>query len=157
MLKIIKNNINQKDRVICVTTSGKHELYYQSAGSKKRTFIFATVNFSGSVFDYIRNKGRNLSEKGLSLTIKELYEYKEYRNVKLTRVINRIPKMIEQAIREKPKQENCVIHHSAKQAKTVNDVYNGWKSIAELYLAIMLKLGKVWKCDKIPSDTFISC
>lgn len=41
-----------------------------------------------------------MNDRGFSLTIKELYEFKEYHNHKLAGVIKRIPGQIEYVIRE---------------------------------------------------------
>lgn len=99
-MKKVKSSINQKDRIICVTERGYHEFYYQPAGTKQRTLIFSTNEFSGSVFAYFRDKGRSINDRGFSLTIKELYEFKQFHNVKLSNVINRIPVMINHVLSE---------------------------------------------------------
>ena len=100
-MKKIKASFNQKDRIVCVTNQGCHELYYQPVGSKERILLFMTDGFSGSVFAYFRNKGRNMNDRGFSLTIRELYEFKRFHNVKLTSVIDRIPTMIDYVLRER--------------------------------------------------------
>lgn len=105
-MKKIKN-VNQKDRVICVTVSGGHEFYYQPVNSKERIWLFETEDFSGSIFAYFRSKGRNLSDRGFSLTIKELYEFKEYHNYKLAAVMKRIPSQVEYVIRERSERERA--------------------------------------------------
>ena len=99
-MKKIKASFDQKDRIVCVTNQGCHEFYYQPVGSKKRILLFTTDEFSGSVFAYFRNKGRNMSDIGFSLTIKELYQFKEYHNRKLAAVVKRIPGQVEYVIRE---------------------------------------------------------
>ena len=99
-MKKIKASFDQKDRIVCVTNQGCHEFYYQPVGSKKRILLFTTDEFSGSVFAYFRNKGRNMSDIGYSLTIKELYQFKEYHNRKLAAVMKRIPGQVEYVIRE---------------------------------------------------------
>ena len=99
-MKKIKASFDQKDRIVCVTNQGCHEFYYQPVGSKKRILLFTTDEFSGSVFAYFRNKGRNMSDIGFSLTIKELYQFKEYHNRKLAAAMKRIPGQVEYVIRE---------------------------------------------------------
>lgn len=101
----INAKFNQKDRVICVTVDGGHEFYYQPARSNDRILLFTMDKFSGSVFAFFRDKGRNLSDRGFGLTIKELYEFKDFKNPKLTRVIERIPGMIEYVLRERTTQK----------------------------------------------------
>ncbi len=99
-MKKIRANFNQKDRVVCITNQGYHEFFYQPVGSRERILLFVTDEFSGSVWTYFRDKGRNVSGRGFSLTISELYEFKHFHNVKLTNVINRIPVMIDYVLRE---------------------------------------------------------
>lgn len=106
-MKKIKASFDQKDRIVCVTNQGCHEFYYQPVGSKKRILLFMTNEFSGSVFAYFREKGRNINGRGLSLTLRELYEFKRFYNVKLTTVINRIPVMIDYVLRERPDQKEA--------------------------------------------------
>ena len=38
-MKKIKASFNQKDRIVCVTNQGCHELYYQPVGSKEICFL----------------------------------------------------------------------------------------------------------------------
>ena len=99
-MKKTKARFDPKDRVVCVTIQGRHEFYYQPVGSRKRILLFVTNDFSGSIFDYFRNKGRNMNDRGFSLTIKELYEFKEYHNYKLTLVMKRIPSLVDYVVRE---------------------------------------------------------
>ena len=106
-MKKIKASFDQKDRVVCVTDQGYHKFFYQPVGSKERILLFVTNEFSGSVFAYFRDKGRNMNGRGFSLTIRELYEYKRFRNVKLTTVINRIPVMIDYVLRERLEQKEA--------------------------------------------------
>lgn len=108
-MKKIKN-VNQKDRVICVTVSGGHEFYYQPVNSRERIWLFETKDFSGSIFAYFRDKGRNIIDgRGFSLTIKELYDFKKFQNFRLCKLFtDRIPQMVEYVIKEqrKPKETN---------------------------------------------------
>lgn len=106
-MKKIKASFDQKDRIVCVTNQGCHEFYYQPVGSKKRILLFMTDEFSGSVFAYFREKGRNINGREFSLTLRELYEFKRFYNVKLTTVINRIPVMIDYVLRERPDQKEA--------------------------------------------------
>lgn len=99
-MKKIKTSFDQKDRVVCITEQDCHKFYYKPAGSKERIWIFMTNGFSGSVFGYFRDHGRCLADRGFSLTIKELYEFKSFHNKRLTKVINRIPIMVEYVLKE---------------------------------------------------------
>lgn len=103
-MKKIKASFDQKDRVVCVTNQGCHEFYYQPVESGERILLFVTDEFSGSVWTYFRDRGRNVNGRGFSLTIRELYEFKRFDNVKLTTVINRIPVMINYVLREQENQ-----------------------------------------------------
>lgn len=100
-MRKIMASFDQKDRVVCVTNQGCHVFYYQPVGSKERILLFMTDEFSGSVFAYFRDKGRNMNGRGFGLTIRELYAFKRFHNVKLTSVINRILTMIDYVLRER--------------------------------------------------------
>lgn len=99
-MKRINAKHDNKDRIVCVTTTDKHEFYYQPVNSKEILWLFDTKEFSGSVFAYFRNHGKKYKDKSYSLTIKELYEFKNYSNSKLAKIIQRIPNMVEYVICE---------------------------------------------------------
>ena len=102
MKKINNSSVNQKDRIVCVSGTGAHILFYQPNKSKERIYLFTTEDFSGSVFTYFRDNGRCLDGRGFSLTIKELYEdRKMYRNFKVGKLFDRLPGMIDYVLREK--------------------------------------------------------
>ncbi len=102
MKKINNSSVNQKDRIVCVSVTGAHILFYQPNKSKERIYLFTTEDFSGSVFTYFRDNGRCLDGRGFSLTIKELYEdRKMYRNFKVGKLFDRLPGMIDYVLREK--------------------------------------------------------
>lgn len=98
-MKKLNRRFNQKDRVVCVTVQGGHEFYYQPVDAKNRILLFITDRFSGSVFTYFRDKGRR-TENGFSLTMRELYDFNRFYNVKLTTVIRHIQAMIDYVICE---------------------------------------------------------
>lgn len=108
-MKKINAKFSQKDRVICVTEQdthkfcaakqGTHKFYYKLAGSKERTLLFAS-DFSPSVLDYFRSKGRETDENEYEITLRELYAFKNFRNHKLSKLMERIPMMIEYVIHE---------------------------------------------------------
>jgi len=112
-MRKINAKCNNGDRVVCVSVPGKHEFYYQPAGTRERIWLFATKDYSGSIFTYFRRKGRNMNDRGFSLTIKELYEFKEYHNHDLATVIKRIPGQVEYVIRERSENEHMNINHNA--------------------------------------------
>lgn len=123
-MKKIKATINQKDRVVCVTIQGGHEIYYQPVCSKERILLFATKDFSGSAFAYFRDKGRNMNGRGFSLTIKELYELKGYyKNPKLTHIIERIPAMIEYVLLEHLESMEADKDNIVNRVQTARDTY----------------------------------
>lgn len=96
----IKRKYSNKDRVVCVSIPGKQWFYYQPAGGSHRVYLFET-EFSGSVFAYFRDRGRNLADRGFSLTIQELYEHHCRRNPKIDFLLRRLPRAIDRAMREK--------------------------------------------------------
>lgn len=104
MKKINKKHDN-KDRIICVSDTGKHKFYFQPVGTKERLWLFDTKNFSGSVFAFFRKNGRNLDGIGFSMTVKELYEVGNGHNVKIAKILDRIPTQVEYVLRER---EECI-------------------------------------------------
>ena len=102
-MKKIKVKHNKKDRIICVTSAGKHDFYYVPVDTKERFWLLNTKDFSGSIFGFFRKNGRNLDGRGFSLTIKEIYEIGKSKNDKINKIMDRIPSQIEYVIRE-----NCL-------------------------------------------------
>lgn len=100
-MRKIKKSHNQKDRIICVTAMDRHSFYYQPVGSKERIWLFDTKHFSGSVFGFFRNHGRNLDGIGFSLTLRELHDLGNDHNVKIAKILDRIPAQVEYVIQEK--------------------------------------------------------
>ena len=99
-MRKINMSHDNKDRIICVSGSGKLKFYYQPFGTRERIWFFDTKNFSSSVFAFFCKYGRCLDDIGFSMTIKEIYEISNKRNVKLTRIIERIPIQVEYVLRE---------------------------------------------------------
>ena len=95
----IKRRHSDKDRVVCVSIPSKQWFYYQPARGNHRVYLFET-EFSGSVFAYFRDRGRNLADRGFSLTIQELYEHHCRRNPKIDFLLRRLPGAIDRALRE---------------------------------------------------------
>lgn len=124
-MKKINAKFSQKDRVICVTEQGTHKFYYKPADSKERTLLFVN-DFSRSVLDYFRNKGRTTNGNGYEVTLRELYAFKDFRNHKLSKLMERIPLMIKYVIHEyltsEEKSTAKVICHKKKVIrKNVDD------------------------------------
>ena len=90
-MKKINAKHDSKDSIICITTICKHEFYYWHFDIKARLRLSDTKDFSGSAFVYFCDNGRNLNGRGFNLTIKELYEFKDYHNSKFVKAMNRIP------------------------------------------------------------------
>ncbi len=102
-MKKIKAKHDKKDRIICVTSAGKHDFYYVPVGTKERFWLLNTKDFSGSIFGFFRKNGRNMDGRGFSLTIKEIYEIGKSKNDKINKIMDRIPSQVEYVIRE-----NCL-------------------------------------------------
>ena len=117
-----KLNTNNKDRIVCVTVLGRHEFYYQPVATGERIWLFG-VPFSGSVWTYFRTKGRNLQGRGFSLTVKELYQFKDYKNPKLTHIMERIPVLINYTLK-------TAVQETAQATKADQPVYT---PISELH------------------------
>lgn len=97
-MKRIKAMHSDNDRIICVSMPKKQVFYYQVYGTNSRQYLFET-KFSGSVFGYFRSRGRSLG-RGYSLTIKELYKFRDYRIWELSHVIERIPVILDYILNE---------------------------------------------------------
>lgn len=116
MRKINNSSVNLKDRIVCVTATGAHRFYYQPFKSNERHYLFATEDFSGSVFAYFRDSGRCMGGRGFSLTIKELYEdRKMYRNPKVGKIFDRLPGTIDHVLRENAEQKEQVKRYNRVQ------------------------------------------
>ncbi|KIR01328.1 hypothetical protein P261_00142 [Lachnospiraceae bacterium TWA4] len=89
-MRKINERHSDKDRIVCVSLADKQKFYYQPHKSNNRIWLFDT-EFSGSVFAYFRKKGRNIADRGFSLTIREIYQFNNYKNEKMARVFQRIP------------------------------------------------------------------
>lgn len=100
-MKKINTNHDNKDRIICVSETGKHKFYYQPVGAKERLWLFDTKSFSGSVFAFFRKYGRNLDGIGFSMTVRELHEAGNGHNVKINKILDRIPAQVEYVLRER--------------------------------------------------------
>ena len=113
-MKKIKMQFNQKDRVIIRNVHDGHEFYYQPVDSKISMYLFRIDNFSGSISEYFRNRGRSLGNGSYSMTIKELYTFKKFDNPKLTNTIKRIPMMIDYVLTEALEDEkyNLIVSKS---------------------------------------------
>lgn len=97
MKKITAPHTN-KDRVICVVSPCKLDFYYQPVRTNDRLWLMQTP-FSGSVFAYFRDHGRNMS-----LTIAEVYNFSKHKNPKLSRLFSRLPSAIEYVIKYEGEQ-----------------------------------------------------
>ena len=104
-MQIIKARFSSKDRIICISVPGKHRFYYQPAGTHEQIWLFDTKAYSPSIFLYFHRNGRRMSDKGNSLTIKEIYEFKEYHNFKLAALMERIPRAVAYVIRDHYEEE----------------------------------------------------
>lgn len=100
-MKEIKANHDNRDRIICVSELGKHKFYFQPVGTKERIWLFNTKSFSRTVFAFFRKYGRNLDDIGFSMTLREIYALGNVNNVKINRIMNRIPAQVEYVLRER--------------------------------------------------------
>lgn len=101
MKRINNMNRDNKDRIICVSETGKHKFYYQPVGTKERLWLFDTKSFSGSVFAFFRKRGRNIDDIGFSMTLRELYAAGNGHNAKINKVLDRIPAQVDYVLRER--------------------------------------------------------
>lgn len=120
MKKINNLSVKQEDRIVCVTVTGAHKIYYQPSRSKERIYLFSTDDFSGSIFAYFRDNGRCMGGRGFSLTIKEIYEdRKMYRNPKIGKIFDRIPGMVDYVLRDNNEDKEQDKHNRVKNSDKV--------------------------------------
>ena len=124
-MKKIKVKHNKKDRIICVTSAGKHDFYYVPVDTKERFWLLNTKDFSGSIFGFFRKNGRNMDGRGFSLTIKEIYEIGKSKNDKINKIMDRIPSQVEYVIRENClDMEKDVLSFVDKEEKAISFSYD---------------------------------
>lgn len=99
MKKINTTYHTSKDRVICVTSDTGHDFYYQPVKSKVKYWL-NHIAFSPSIEAYFRKKGCDMDGFGVSLTLRELYAFKDYHNYKLSCLMDRFGGQIEYVIKE---------------------------------------------------------
>lgn len=99
MRKIMNHNISQKDRIVCESIPNKLRLSYRAADNKKSIFLF-DIDFSYSIFQYFHDRGRRDGNNALSMTISQLYCFREYHNKKLVKTLERIPAMVDYVLME---------------------------------------------------------
>lgn len=125
-MKKIKHSINQKDRIVCVALPNEIRFYYQFFDTGERIALNVSKDdrkkpFSGSIFNYFRNKGRSFDgHSGFSLTLKELYSTKRcnYRNPKLAKLFDRLPNAIDMALSKRNEKQSLPNDYN-----TVNNEY----------------------------------
>lgn len=112
-MKKIKCMHSNKDRIICVSTRGQHEFFYQAAASSEKIPVL-TMKFSPSIFNYFRKYGHRISGDSFSLTVGELYHFNAHYNYRLSHLMELLPKKIDHVLREIPfKEFSCSsLYHS---------------------------------------------
>ncbi len=95
----IKRQHSGKDRIICVNAPGKLRFFYQPVGmaAGERAFLF-DIDFSSSIYSYFRRKGRCVGDRANSITVDELYRFREYGNRQLASTVERLPGWIDYVI-----------------------------------------------------------
>lgn len=89
-MKKINANVKKNDRVVITTGPDQINFYYMEAGKADMQYLY-TSTFSGSVFAYFRNGGK---------TLDELYRFNRWKNPKLAKVMERLPKAIAYVLKE---------------------------------------------------------
>ena len=56
-MRKIKAKFDKNDRIVCISVPGKHQFFYQPAGTNERIWLFDPKDYSGSIFNYFRTKG----------------------------------------------------------------------------------------------------
>ncbi len=134
-MKRIKATFQKNDRIVCMNVPGKHRLFYQPVGTNEQIWLLDTKEFSGSVFEYFRSKGKKMSNNCFSITINELYEFKKFKNYKLASLFDYLPKQIEYVIRERNGRENKYKTEKRKKTKSRDSVCDTYSYYDNEYVA----------------------
>ena len=94
-MRKIKGNIKKSSRVTIVRNADNINFYYQDNWGRERDYLYS-MKYSPSVMNYFGKNGK---------TIDELYQFKKWNNHKLSKLIERLPKVIEYVIKEREDME----------------------------------------------------
>ena len=97
-MRKIKAEVKNNDRITIALASGYIHFYYEAAKQNRKEYLYS-MNFSGSVFDYFRHNG---------ITISEMYKFNDWHNPKLAKVMDRLPKAIDYALKETSREVTYV-------------------------------------------------
>ena len=89
-MRKIKANVKNNDRITINYEPGYIHFYYQTSAQNRKEYLYS-MDFSGSVFAYFRHNG---------ITISEMYKFNDWHNPKLAKVMERLPKAIDYALKE---------------------------------------------------------
>ncbi len=90
-MKRITYKVDPSDKIICCIKNNMHEFYYQARDGKEKIYLFST-KYSKSVSQFFGGFGDKL-------TVRQLYSYRSFFNVRLTKTLERIPTMIDYVIK----------------------------------------------------------
>ena len=90
-MKKIACKVDPSDKILCCVQGNKHQFYYQARDDKEKIYLFST-KYSKSVSQFFGGFGDKL-------TVRQLYSYKSFFNVRLTKTMERIPAMIDYVIK----------------------------------------------------------
>lgn len=125
MKKVKNSSVNQKDRIICETTSNIHKFYYEPYKSNEQLYLFKKDR-SPSISSFFEDYGVRMNGVNYSMTLKQFYEHRKlYRNHKLKEIFDRIPSMVTYVLDERDEmmKEQAKRNNSAKNADKL--IYEG--------------------------------
>lgn len=121
MKKINNSSVNQKDRIICETTSNVHKFYYEPYKSNEQLYLF-TKDRSPSICSFFKDYGVRKNGLNYSLTLKQFYALQKfYENHKLKEIFDRIPSMVTYVTNERDGMKKEQVKHN-KHVKNADKV-----------------------------------
>jgi len=85
-MNAFQKDVRNNDRILA--RSGLDVLHFYYKGAKKTEYLFTTP-YSPSVYAYFRDRGK---------TIRQIYQFREWHNLRLSKTISRIPSAVKYAI-----------------------------------------------------------
>lgn len=124
MKKIKNSSVNQKDRIICETTSNIYKFYYESYKSNEQLYLFKKDR-SPSISSFFEDYGVRMNGVNYSMTLKQFYEHRKlYRNHKLKEIFDRIPSMVTYVLNERDEMMKEQVKHNNRVKNADKVIYD---------------------------------
>ena len=116
-----KNSAILSSRVICEANKGYLTFWYsEDKSTNNRVRLFDTDNYSGSVRQLFRTKGRPEKTRGYSMKISQLYELPRTENPKINQVMRNIPITLREELNKR--ERFCMTVARSKKTPTSKNI-----------------------------------